>query len=320
MKVIRVNNLKKYYKRRVGLKYGYTKALRGLDLEVEEGGIYAILGPNGAGKTTALRCILGLIKPTSGTIEIMGKDVNRYPLSSRINVGYMPENIALPENTRVRSYLFNSGVFYLPPGKIRQRISEVASMLGIEDKLDMKMYSLSQGYRRRVLLAQALIHDPEILILDEPTNGLDPEAIVEFRVLIRELNAEGKTILFSSHILDEVQRLAAEVIIINRGKVVLKGGMSQILDRMKRYIEREFIIGGRGITPEIIGDILAKLGIDGNVHGSERGVILTGIRDEELESIVRELFHSGYTPTEIVPHEPTLEDVYMKVVGGEIEL
>ncbi|MFZ5586729.1 MAG: ABC transporter ATP-binding protein [Thermodesulfobacteriota bacterium] len=209
--------------RGVSKRFGETLAVDGLDFTVQDGEILGFLGPNGAGKTTTMRILTGYFPPSAGSVSIAGHDVVDEPLAARRAVGYLPENVPLYVDMRVREYLdFVGGAKGLAGLEARRETKRVMEAVGITDRAGQLIKQLSKGYRQRVGLAQALIGDPPVLILDEPTIGLDPRQIVEIRGLIRDM-AGKKTVILSSHILPEVAATCGRVIIINQGRLVAQG-------------------------------------------------------------------------------------------------
>ncbi len=199
--------------------YDTQKAVDGISFEVKKGEIAGFLGPNGAGKSTTMKMVTGYLPPTSGTATVCGFDVVEKPMEVRKRVGYLPEANPLYFEMYVREYLeFSAGIHKIGADKGR-RIEEMIEMTGLLKEAHKKIGALSKGYKQRVGLAQAMLHDPEVLILDEPTSGLDPNQIVEIRDLIKRIGAD-KTVLLSTHIMQEVQAMCSRVIIINNGKIV----------------------------------------------------------------------------------------------------
>ncbi|MEQ9300562.1 MAG: gliding motility-associated ABC transporter ATP-binding subunit GldA [Cyclobacteriaceae bacterium] len=200
--------------------YGTQKAVDHISFEVQPGEILGFLGPNGAGKSTTMKIATGYIPSTSGTVLVDGFDVTEQSLEVRKIVGYLPEHNPLYLDMYVHEYLrFIGKVHKIPSVKLKPRIKEIIQMAGLEVEQNKQIGSLSKGYRQRVGLAQALLHDPKVLILDEPTTGLDPNQIVEIRNLIKQISQE-KTVVFSTHIMQEVQAICDRAIIINRGSIV----------------------------------------------------------------------------------------------------
>lgn len=208
--------------------YGSQKAVDEISFAVNEGEILGFLGPNGAGKSTTMKIATGFLPPSSGSIVVGGFDVMEKPLSVKKIVGYLPENNPLYTDLFVHEYLQFIGSLHGMKGSVlKDRTKEIIGKCGLDREQYKKIGALSKGYKQRVGLAQALIHDPQVIILDEPTTGLDPNQIQEIRTLIREVS-KNKTVIFSTHIMQEVQALCDRVIIINKGKIVADNAMSAL--------------------------------------------------------------------------------------------
>lgn len=208
--------------------YGQIRALDDVTFEVKRGEIVGFLGPNGAGKTTCMKIITGFISATSGTVKVAGMDVVEHSLEVRRKIGYLPENAPLYPDMTVREYLeFVASLRGISKGETNKAIARAAERVGVSDRLDQEIGTLSKGYRQRVGLAQAMIHEPEILILDEPTSGLDPNQIVEMRTLIKELGRD-RTVILSTHNLPEVTATCNRIIIIHKGRIAADGTPEQI--------------------------------------------------------------------------------------------
>ena len=211
MAIIEVENLSKHY--------GPVKALNGVSFSVEKGEIIGLLGPNGAGKTTTMKLLTGYLQPTEGTARLVGCDVVEDPLSVQSKVGYLPENAPLYLDMNVQDYLVMiAELRNIPPEEQRRLLSEAIYATGLQDRLTQTIGNLSKGFRQRVGLAQAILHKPQVLILDEPTNGLDPNQIIEIRNLIKRLAADA-TVIVSTHILSEVEATCDRAIIIMDGEL-----------------------------------------------------------------------------------------------------
>ena len=214
--------------------YGTQKAIDALSFSVNKGEIVGFLGPNGAGKSTTMKVCTGYIKPTSGTAQICGVDVLQNPKACQQKIGYLPEHNPLYLDDYVKEYLaFSAKAHQMSASAIKKRIPELIELCGLEREQHKKIGALSKGYRQRVGLAQALIHDPEVLILDEPTTGLDPNQILEIRQVIKQVSKD-KTVIFSTHIMQEVQALCDRVIIINLGKVVADNSVEKLVHSEER--------------------------------------------------------------------------------------
>lgn len=209
-------------------KYDRQLALNDVNLDIEKGRIVGLLGPNGAGKSTLMKIITCFIPPTEGTVTVEGHDILDNPMEVRRCVGYLPEHNPLYLDMYVREYLeFVAGIHHITGTDAKKRIDEMIEKTGLTVEMRKKIGALSKGYRQRVGLAQAMMHNPSVLILDEPTSGLDPNQLVEIRALITELGKE-KTVLLSTHIMQEVEAMCPDIIIINKGVVVANDRIENI--------------------------------------------------------------------------------------------
>jgi ABC-2 type transport system ATP-binding protein len=217
---IKIQNLSKVY--------GTQRAVDDISFEVARGEIVGFLGPNGAGKSTTMKILTGYVPATDGSAEVNGFDVKTSPMQVKSSIGYLPEHNPLYLDMYVREFLEFTGSLYGLKGKTLQiKVAETIEMVGLGLEKHKKIGQLSKGYRQRVGLAQALIHNPDVLILDEPTTGLDPNQLVEIRDLIK-LVGKNKTVIFSTHIMQEVEAICDRVVIINRGKIVANGTLSEL--------------------------------------------------------------------------------------------
>ena len=222
--------------------YGKQKAVNDISFSVKEGEILGFLGPNGAGKSTTMKIATCYVPPTAGTVKVSGLDVQQNPLAVRKTLGYLPEHNPLYLEMYVHEYLRFIGSLHGLGGKeLKERVMEVVGLCGLEREQNKRIQALSKGYRQRVGLAQALVHDPKVLILDEPTTGLDPNQILEIRELIRDISSQ-KTVIFSTHIMQEVQALCSRVVIINRGNIVADSPVERLREQSGkgRVISVEF--------------------------------------------------------------------------------
>jgi ABC-2 type transport system ATP-binding protein len=212
--------------------YGATHALRSISFEVPKGQVVGFLGPNGAGKSTTMKILTGFVRPTDGSVRVGGVDVTDEPVSTRQKIGYLPENNPLYDDLMVQEYLeYLADMHHIPSNERQSRIEGVVDRCGIGPVRGKDIGQLSKGYRQRVGLAAAILHDPDLLILDEPTTGLDPNQVVEIRDLIRELGEE-KTVLMSTHVLPEVQATCSRVVIIADGEIVTDSPTDQLTTEM----------------------------------------------------------------------------------------
>jgi ABC-2 type transport system ATP-binding protein len=223
-------------------QYGQQWAVDGISFHVARGEVVGFLGPNGAGKSTTMKIATGYLPPTKGSIKVTGLDVVSDSLNVRKSIGYLPEHNPLYTDMYVHEYLrFCGGIFGMSGDGLKARIGEIVDLCGLEREQHKKIESLSKGYRQRVGLAQAMLHNPEVLILDEPMSGLDPNQLQEIRRLIRSIS-KNKTVLFSTHIMQEVQAICDRVVVINKGKIVADDSIQNLLKNGtgKKVITVEF--------------------------------------------------------------------------------
>jgi ABC-2 type transport system ATP-binding protein len=293
-------------------KYGPQKAVDGLSFEVKTGEILGFLGPNGAGKSTTMKMITGYIGIGDGSVVIGDKSVVEYGDEVKKHIGYLPENNPLYLDMAVIDYLeFCAALQGVTSDKIAERVRKMVKVCGLNAEKHKKIGELSKGYRQRVGLAQAMIHDPEILILDEPTTGLDPNQIVEIRNLIRELG-KAKTVILSTHILPEVEATCDRILIINKGKIVADG----TAENLRRQAEGQEILKVRieDATIEAIDAALRKMQtvqriemIDKNLNRFE---VQSKIGATSSREIFRMCVEKGWVLSELTPLETRLEDIF----------
>lgn len=301
MNAIEVKNLEK--------SYGSFKALKGINLSVSRGEIFGFLGPNGAGKTTTIKIITTMLPPDSGEAYVLGHSVIDESKEVRRKIGVLPEAFGFYEEMRALSYLAFNGSFYR---KDEIRCKEMLKLVGLEKVADRKISTFSHGMRQKLGLALAMLNDPEVLVLDEPTNGLDPKAIFEFEEIIRGLKDEGRTIFLSSHILPEVQKLCDRVCIINEGSVVSVDSVSNLSKEISALRARI------GLLEPLSGEILKTIESISGVKKlkSEDSMIEVEVENYEiLAEINEELVRSGAKVFEIRTMEASLEDVFLKLTG-----
>ena len=276
--------------------YGHVHAVRGIDLEVGRGEVFGFLGPNGAGKTTTIRCVLDLLHPTTGRIEVLGLDPRRDGVAARGRVAYVPGELRLPERLTAAELVESIG--RLRGGLDSSRREELATRLGLD--LGRRMRDLSSGNRRKVALLLAFLTDAELLVLDEPTNGLDPLMQHEFLQLVREARDEGRTVFLSSHSLSEVQRAADRVAVLRAGKIVALGTVEELRGRARQRVEVWF--AGDPPAAELAG--LAGLA-DATLDDHRLTAVLSGPIQPLLEVLARHQVRS------MLVEEPDLEDAFL---------
>lgn len=304
--MIQVKNLTK--------DYGIRRAIEDLNFHAEKGEILGFLGPNGAGKTTTMRILTGYMPPTSGTATIAGFDVVDQSLEVRRRVGYVPETVPLYPDLTVYDYLkFMADIRHIPNGE--ERIDSVLEIVHMEERAEGYIGNLSKGLRQRVGLAQALLHEPEVLILDEPTIGLDPGQIREVRNLIQELGKE-RTILLSTHILSEAQQVCDRVLIINKGKIVAEDSPEKLQSRLTG--SQRFSLRVKGDN-EGITSLLEKIpGITSVSDGAQGEYEIESLPGHDPRpEVARVVVNSGYDLLELRSVGLSLEDIFLQLTREE---
>jgi ABC-2 type transport system ATP-binding protein len=295
--------------RGLSMKFGTVQALSEVSFDVREGEILGLLGPNGAGKTTAMRILTTYLIPTSGEAKVAGFDVIRQPLDVRKRIGYLPETAPLYPDMEVREYLsFVGRGRGLEPAGLKGRLDFVIQACEIAPVFRRPILELSKGYKQRVGLAQALIHDPELLILDEPTSGLDPLQILGIRKLLRDLVSNKKTIIFSTHILQEVTAMSDRVVVISEGRIAADG----TIDEIRRRVDRGAVVS---VVVESASDEIHRelVGMNARVV-SENGAWRAEFDGVSGREIFEKLKSRGWPVREIREQRPTLEDAFVHLI------
>lgn len=294
--------------------YGPNRAIENLNFTANKGEVLGFLGPNGAGKTTTMRILTGFMPPTSGVAKIGGHDVIEESLEVRKLVGYMPETVPLYDDMRVYDYLrFMGQLRHLD--NLDDRVEDILEKIGLEDRSQSLIKNISKGMRQRVGLGQALIHEPEVLILDEPTIGLDPKQIKEVRNLIEEIGKE-RTVLLSTHILSEAQQICDRVIIIHKGHIVAEDAPENLQSRLSS--NRKVSIRVKA-NPEKAVDLIQKVNGVFSTHLSPDGLIQfenPSSQDSRAE-VARQLVRNGFDLLELTPEVINLEDIFLKLTLEE---
>jgi ABC-2 type transport system ATP-binding protein len=292
--------------------YGIQKALDNVSFEVKTGEIVGFLGPNGAGKSTMMKIITGFIPATSGSVMVNGLAVDSDDREIKKQIGYLPENNPLYPEMYVREYLDFVASVYKTGTRRKKQIDSVIELTGLSTEQNKKIGSLSKGYRQRVGLAQALIHNPAVLILDEATTGLDPNQIVEIRNLIREAGKE-KTVMLSTHIMQEVEAICDRVIIIDKGIIVADEEKSNIYSKIKQQrqiIQVEF-------DRDIASSVIAEIGnVDVKKIRDNLWQIETGSKEDIRPSIFNFAVKNSLTVLSLQKQESNLEDVFRHLTNG----
>lgn len=307
--MISVENVVKFYED--------YQALKNISFNIKKGEIVGLLGPNGAGKTTTMRIITGFIPATEGHVYIDGNEVYENPEMTKRLTGYMPENISLYTDMRVCDYLhFCAKLKHTEKKNIKNRIDEIVEKTALTEYRNRIIGHLSKGYRQRVGLAQSILHDPAVLILDEPTVGLDPNQIIEIRKLIKGLSGE-RTVILSTHILSEVEETCDRVLIINKGELIA----SDFIDNLKKTVDKE--IGVSNIELKLTEkqndalDFIRSIENVSAVEINKAGVIRIKTNKDIRSIISRKLVEKGFEILEMRSKEMTLEEVFLHFTKGK---
>jgi ABC-2 type transport system ATP-binding protein len=298
--------------------YRDLTALDKLSLTVDKGDIYGFIGPNGAGKTTTMKILATLLRPTSGQAYVCGFSVNGQAKHIRRKIGYVPDFFGVYEDMTVTEYLEFFASLYGINGKDRQRvISDVLDLTDLRYKENAQVDSLSRGMQQRLGLARVLLHDPEVLLLDEPASGLDPRARVEIRELLKELRSMGKTILISSHILSELAELCNKVAIIERGQLIFSGPVEDILRRVRRagIVQIKLREGNDRALP-----IISEHSMVAKVQTIDGGIIEVELKPEapDYTFLPALLVEKGFKILVVREEQVNLEDAFMKITKGQV--
>jgi ABC-2 type transport system ATP-binding protein len=303
-------------------RYATTVAVAGVDLDVEAGEIFGLVGPNGAGKSTTFRILATLLQPSAGVAEIAGWSVTRNPDQVRRVLGFMPDVFGVYDDMKVWEYLDFFGRCYgLSAAQRRRTIGDLLELVDLADRRDDYVQTLSRGMQQRLCLAHALVHDPAVLILDEPASGLDPRARVELRELLRELRSMGKTIVISSHILPELEELCTSVAIVDRGRVLAKGTVNDIERRLRYGAVLRIRVLAEG---EALEAARVALEADPDVTTAtilHDSTIELGFRGDDAQSarLLATSVAAGMPIVSFARAATDLEELFLQVTGQEID-
>ena len=305
--MIEIQGLTKYY--------GSLAALVNLDLGIQEGQIFGFIGPNGAGKTTTMRILATLLEPTSGRAVVDGLDVRRHGRQVRRLVGYMPDFMGVYDDLKVFEYLeFFAAAFDIARAKRRAVIEGVLELTDLQGKRAAAVDSLSRGMQQRLSLARVLVHDPKVLILDEPASGLDPRARIEVRELLRELKNMGKTIMVSSHILSELEEVCDNVGIIENGRLVFSGTLEQIRQQLGFHNKVRVVVVG---ADDRAVELLSALPQVAEVMRSNDAISVTFREGTSADGLIaRTLVNGGVNIVSLVPEQLKLDEAFLRLTRG----
>lgn len=298
-----------------GKDYGDFTAVECLNLDIAEGEVFGFIGPNGAGKSTTIRFLTTLLKPTRGGGSVNGFSVLDQPMEVRKSVGYMPDNFGVYDGMRVWEFLDFFAVAYQIPRQERQRIiNEVLELVDLTYKRDDFVNGLSRGMKQRLCLAKTLVHDPPVLILDEPASGLDPRARVLVKALLKELRQMGKTILISSHILTELADICTSIGIIERGQLLMHGPIEEVYRQIRSH--RNLDIRVNSEVDKAASILRSEPGLREVQVDQNRLLAELDIDDAGLAQLLRKMLDQGVEVRSFNDKDPTLEDVFMTVTKG----
>jgi len=298
--------------------YGSLAALSGLDLTVNKGDLFGFIGSNGAGKTTTLRILATFLAPTAGCATILGKDVVKDADAVRHVIGYMPDFFGVYKDMEVTEYLDFFGACYRIPASQREKtVNDVLELVGLSEKKGALIGALSRGMQQRLGLARVLIHDPQLLLLDEPASGLDPRARIEMMEILRELQRLGKTIIISSHILSELESICNRVCIIEKGKLIYSGPVQGVRDQMS---------SGRVVWVRVAGDsehavalLKARSEVSEVASVNHKLKVTLTSHDVDHSIVADALVRGGAKLIELREDEIGLEEVFLRVTRGETQ-
>jgi ABC-2 type transport system ATP-binding protein len=313
MAMIEIHNLTK--------RYRDLTAVKDLNLAIEKGDVFGFIGPNGAGKTTTIKTLATLLEPTTGQAFVDGIDVVRNPLEVRRVIGYMPDFFGVYDDVKVWEYLdFFAAAYKIPSNKRKGIIDDVLELTDLTGKREAYVESLSRGMKQRLCLAKTLVHDPKVLLLDEPASGLDPRARIEFRALLKELQAMGKTIFVSSHILPELADFCNVVGIMERGQLIVAGKVNDIVHKLEGGMVLDVRLTGDDAQGERAVEVIRDFPNvrEARAEGNHLTIGFVGLHDD-LPGLLNHLVTNGLPVATFSQRAADLEDIFMKVTKGAVQ-
>jgi ABC-2 type transport system ATP-binding protein len=297
-------------------RYGKFTAVDHLNMYVKKGSIFGFVGPNGAGKTTTMKIMAGLMSANEGEVYIDGINVSDDTDLLKQKIGYMPDFFGVYNDLRVDEYLdFYAGTYFIPYDQRKEIIDNLLELVDLSNKREAYVDSLSRGMKQRLCLARSLVHDPDVLILDEPASGLDPRARVEMKEVLKQLSTMDKTIIISSHILPELAEMCTEIGIINHGKMIDSGSVTEIMG----HLQKEKIVEIKALSDiTVLKSILEQMPNVGEITENTFDVEFKYKGDDNgLVYILKELVASGVQVLSFREKEGNLEDIFMELTGGD---
>ena len=297
--------------------YGKLAAVKNLSFQIPKGEVFGFIGPNGAGKSSTIKVLATLLKPSSGNVSIDNISIKE-PQLIRQKIGYLPDFFGVYENLSVKEYLHFFAAAYQVPMKIRrQNVQDVLELTDLDGKIDSCVDDLSRGMKQRLGLARLLLHDPEVLLLDEPASGLDPRARIEMRELLKELRNMGKTIIISSHILSELDELCTRIGIIERGEMIAEGSLSEIYAQLS--IKRLIHIQITNINDKMISDMKKTKGVAQIISETDRISVSIDENIISIEKLHQEICALGAKIYMFQPETMDMESAFMKLTAGKVQ-
>ena len=298
------------------VKYGKLEAVKGISFSIPKGALFGFIGPNGAGKSSTIKVLATLLKPSGGSASIGGIDVAKNPAKIRRNIGYVPDFFGVYEDLTVREYLhFFAAAYRIERAKREGLIADALALTDLTGKIDAPVDGLSRGMKQRLSLARVLLHDPELLLLDEPASGLDPRARIEMRELLKELQRLGKTIIISSHILHELAQLCTRIGIIEQGKMMAEGPLDEIFQRLNlmRVVHVQLV----NATDALVASIKALPGVAGVEPQADRLAIQWREGELAVEDLHESIHKLGGRMRMFQPEALDMETAFMKLTEGK---
>ena len=308
MSFVQIHNLR--------VSYGKLKAVRGISFEIPQGEVFGFIGPNGAGKSTTIKVLATLIRPNAGVVKIGGISVPDNPMKIRRMIGYMPDYFGTYEDLTAAEYLhFFAAAYQLPRAERERTIGDVLNLTDLTHKADAAVDSLSRGMKQRLGLARVLLHDPDLLLLDEPASGLDPRARIEVRELLKALKAMGKTIIISSHILHELAQFCTRIGIVEAGRLVAEGSLDEIYSKLG--LLQVIHVQVLNLTAELLEKIRTLPGVESVEPQADRVAIRMRATETGAEVLLEDMMHAGCRIRMFQPEAMDMETAFMKLTEGK---
>ncbi|OPY30800.1 MAG: Trehalose/maltose import ATP-binding protein MalK [Methanocella sp. PtaU1.Bin125] len=294
-------------------KYDEKAVVNNLNMKVESGEIFGFLGPNGAGKTTTMKMLLGLVHPTSGTGKVAGFDIIKQVLDVRRSCGVLPDPAGFYDNLTARQNLkFYGSLYDLDDDDLKKRVDATLDLVGLKDAKDKKIGKFSKGMKQRFGVAQAIVHDPQVLMFDEPTAGIDPQGAEDFRVLMRQMKERGKTVFLTSHVMPEVEAICDHIGIIVNGEMKICGNVDELVDQYSRRQGYQLKLRVKDIDEDVVRNSLKSIvGVISIARND--GFFLVNAKEDVSEDVSRSIIREKGVITELESYRPSLNEIFLNV-------